>query len=76
MGSDGVVVDPPGFDDPACLRERAEDVFVEAFVAQAAIEGLDEGILYRLAGRDVVPLDAGLFDPPQHGVAGQLGAVV
>ena len=27
----------PGFDDPACHRQVAEDVFVEAFVAEAAV---------------------------------------
>ncbi len=76
MGSDGVVVDPPGFDDSSCLRERTEDVFVEAFVAQPAVEGFHEGVLNRPAGCDVVPLYACLFDPPQHSVAGQLGPVV
>jgi hypothetical protein len=76
MGSYGVVVDPPGFDDPACLRQRAEDVFVEAFVAEATIEGLYEGILHWLARRNVVPFDVGLFDPSQHSVAGQLRAIV
>ena len=30
----GVVVDPPFFDDPACLAEVREHVLVEAFVTQ------------------------------------------
>jgi hypothetical protein len=38
-------------------------VFVEAFVAQAAVEGLDEAILHRFAGRNVVPLDTTFLLP-------------
>jgi hypothetical protein len=71
MGSDGVVIDPPGFDDPVRLRERAEAMFVETF-ASSTIEGLDKGVLHRLAGRDVMPFDAGLLDPSQYGGTCQL----
>src|ERR1700704_458490 len=35
-----------------------------------------EAVLLRLAGRDVVPADAGRIRPAQDGVRGQLGAVV
>lgn len=52
----GVVIDPPpGFDDPLRLGERGEDMLVEALAPEATVEGFDEGILLRLAGRDVVP---------------------
>jgi len=37
---DGVVIDPPGFDDPNGLLEVGEQVLVEALVAQPAVERL------------------------------------
>ena len=49
--SSGVVVDLPCFDDPSGFGKVAEQVLVEAFVAQPAIEGLDEAVLGRLASR-------------------------
>ena len=64
----GVVVDPPFFDDLARLVEVGEQVLVEALVAQSAVEALDEPILHRFAGCDVVPLDATLLLPRQDGV--------
>jgi hypothetical protein len=39
------------------MVEIDEQAFVEEFVAHAAVEALDEAILHRFAGRDVVPLD-------------------
>ena len=39
MGSVGIIIDPPGLDDPACHWQANEHVFVEALVAEAAIEG-------------------------------------
>lgn len=76
MRPDRVVVDAPGLDDPPSLGECREDVLVEAFVAHPAIEALDDAVLHGLSGRDVVPLDALLGRPAQHGIAGQLRAVV
>ena len=76
MGSDGVVVDPPSFNDAPRLRKRDEDVLVQAFVAQPAVEALDEDVLHRLARRDVVPLDPGILGEAQDGPADQLCAVV
>ena len=58
------------------MRKRAEQRLVEQFVAQAAVETFDEGVLLRLARGDVMPLDAGLLRPAQDRHAGQLGAVV
>ncbi len=49
---------------------------VEAFVAEAAVQALHEGILHRLARGDVMPLDAAIFLPDQHRPAGQFRAVV
>ena len=73
VGSNGVVVDAPRLDDPPDLGDRGEDVLVEALVTEPAVEAFDEGILHRLARGDVVPLDAPLGRPAQHGIAGQLG---
>ena len=64
----GVVVDPPFFDDLARLLEVGEQMFVEALVAQSAVEALDEAILHRFARRDVVPFDTALVLPGQDGV--------
>ena len=44
MGSVMVVVDPPSLDDLASSVQSAEQVLVEAFVAEATIEALDEAI--------------------------------
>src|SRR5262249_19017923 len=48
----------------------------EAFVAQPADQALDEAVLHRLAGRDVVPGHAVGLLPGKDRVRGQLGAVV
>ena len=53
----GIVVDPPFFDDLACLAEVGEQVLVEALVTQAAVEALYEAILHGFAGGNVVPFD-------------------
>ena len=56
--SECVVVDPSFFDGSSGLWQAGEEVLVEALVAQSAIEALDEAVLGRLAGRDVVPFHA------------------
>jgi hypothetical protein len=48
-------------------RQRREQRLVQAFVAQAAIEALNEAVLHWLARRDVVPLDAPFLRPAQDG---------
>ena len=47
MGPLGVVVDPPGLDDLAGILEIEEPVFVEAFIAEPAVEAFDESVLGR-----------------------------
>ena len=54
MRSVGVVVDPPFFGDLTGLVEVGEQVLVQALVAQPSVEALNEPVLPRLAGRDVV----------------------
>ena len=49
-----VIVSPGGQNDPG-VSERGERRLVQALVAQPPIEALDEGVLRRLAGRDVMP---------------------
>ena len=58
------------------MRQRSEQRLVEAFVAQPPVEALDEGVLCRLAGRDIVPGDPPLGRPAQDRHAGQLRSVV
>jgi len=71
-----IVVDPPVFNDPARLSEDAEDVFIQAFVAQSAIEAFDKGILHWFSGRDVVPADARDLAPPEHGMRCHFRSIV
>ena len=76
MRPPGIVVDPPFLDDPAGCRQAAEQVHVEALVAEAAVQAFDEAVLHRLARGDVVPLDSMVFLPLQDRMRGQLGSVV
>lgn len=64
-----IVVDPPSFDDPTFHRQAPEQVFVQAFVAEAAVPALHEGIQDRFARRDVVALVAGVLRPAQDACA-------
>ena len=70
-----IVIVAPGFDIRARLVQADEHVLVQAFIAQAAVEALDECILDRLAGLDVVP-GKPVDRPAQDRNAGQLSAVV
>ena len=45
MWSSDVVLDAPGFDNDLGIDEVDELLDVEQFVAEAAVEGLDEGVL-------------------------------
>ena len=40
----GVVIDPPCFDDPACRGQAAEQVLVEAFIAEPPVEASYEPV--------------------------------
>src|SRR5690606_20365447 len=76
MRPDVVVVVAPQGQLSAGIGQAVEDLLVQAFVAQAAIEGLDVAVLLRLAGIDVMPFDAVLVGPLQDRLAGELGSVV
>jgi hypothetical protein len=56
------------------LRQR-EQRPVEELIPKTAVEALDEAILHRLAGRDIMPFDAGLICPCEDRVAGELAAI-
>ena len=43
----GVVLDPPGFDNDLGFEERAELFDVQEFIADAAVEAPDVGVLPR-----------------------------
>ena len=58
-----IVFDSSLFDLAARVVERDEDVFVQTFLSQAAVEALDEGILDRLARLDELQLHAALVGP-------------
>jgi hypothetical protein len=47
--SDLVVIEPPALDDSASFGQIGEDLLVQAFVTQLAVEALDEAVLLRLA---------------------------
>lgn len=71
----GVIIDAPSFEQGAGVRERAEQGLVEQFVAQTADERLGEGILDRLARRDVMPGDLVIVRPSQDGGRGEFGSI-
>jgi len=72
----GVVVLDPVADAGPRVIEAAEQRLVQKLVAHAAVEGLADAVLHRLARGDVVPGDPGLGAPGEDGVRGELGAVV
>ena len=74
MRPDVVVIVAPERQRSTGIGQAVEDFLVEAFVAQAAVEGLDVAVLLRLSGVDVVPLDAVVVGPFQDRLAGELGA--
>ena len=52
MGTFAIVLDAPFFDLAPRIVERNENVFIQAFLAQARIETLDVCVLDRLARFD------------------------
>lgn len=60
---------------PRCLTPKHR-LQKKAFVAEAAVQALDEAVVGGLAGRDVVSLDAVLLLPQQERARRQFSAVV
>ena len=75
MGAVGVVVIAPVGQRSAGVDQRREQGFVKQFIAQPSVEAFDEGVLRRLAGRDVVPVEFAFLGEGQDRVRGELGAV-
>lgn len=61
MGTHFIIVFMSILAYPTHFVEASEPVGVQALVAEAAVETLDEAVLHRLAGGDVVPLDRWLL---------------
>jgi hypothetical protein len=76
VGAVGVVVLAPVFDDDDGFGEAAELLEVEEFVAGAAVEGFDVGVLPRRSGLDERGLGPRVATPVSEGVGGQFRAVV
>ena len=76
MRSDLVVAAQPIFGDFARVDERLEEVCVEHFATEAAIEAFDERVLVGFAGLDVEDLDAFAATPIGEGLAQELRSVV
>src|SRR3954462_14114541 len=71
-----VVVAYPIRNPGASVIEAEEQGFVEKLVPHPAVEAFTEAVLHRLAPRNEMPVDLVLLRPGQHGIAGELGAVV
>jgi hypothetical protein len=59
VGPETMAIGAPGRQQLARFAERREQRLVERLVAQSRVEALDERILLRLPGLDVMPVDAG-----------------
>ena len=57
------------------MGQTIKHFFVEALVAKLTIEALDEAVLHRFAGRDIVPCNTALILPFQDRPTGQFAAV-
>ena len=71
-----VVIAAPSAKRQARMGEVIEDLFIEELVAQESVEAFDEGVLHRLAGRDIMPANASVVLPIEHCAAGQLCPIV
>lgn len=76
MRPDVVAVVAPDGQLAAGICQAVEDLFVQAFVAQTAVEAFDVAILLWFSGVDVVPFDAVVVGPLQDRLAGEPGAIV
>src|SRR3546814_15818667 len=71
-----VVIFGPGRDHCAGMIEVEEQRLVQKLITHPAIEALDIAVLHRLAGRDIMPLDADLAAPCEHPLRCPPGPVV
>jgi len=71
-----VVVRLPLGDLTTGVRQIEEPVFVQALIAEFAVEALDVAVLHRSPRRDEVQLDSVLIGPLVHHLADELRPVV
>lgn len=76
VGSVLIVVPTPILRLFAGICKAHEPVCVQAFRPGLAVEAFDESVLLRLAGGDVVPVEAGRLHPPQYLHAGEFSTVI
>ena len=70
-----LVVASPFLEGGARMDQRGAQYFVQELVSQPSLNLSYEGVLYRLARVDVVPVELAVGSPRQDGVAGQPSAV-
>ena len=51
-------------------------MFIQALIPQTTTKAFHKGVLGRLAGSDIVPIDAGVLAPLQDGMGRHLSAIV
>src|SRR6478752_2210200 len=71
-----VVVTSPRADDGACGVQALKPVVVQAFIAEATIEALDESVLRRFTWSDEFQLHAVVIGPLVQRPAGELRSLV
>lgn len=72
----GVVIFRAFPDHRAGMVKAVEQRLVQQLVPHPPVEGFHVGVLHRLAGRDVAPLDLLILAPGQDCIGGELGPVV
>ena len=72
----GVVVPAPRVEDAPGILDAGKPVFVEALIAEFAIEALDVRVLGRFSGSGEVDTPSVLVGPLVKGLACELGSVV
>lgn len=63
-----VVVYSPCLDELAGMEVASEQVLVETLVPEPSVEAFDKAVLHGLSRRDVMPFDAAVLLPSEHGV--------
>ena len=76
MRPDVVVVLSPKAEFASGIAQGNEDFFIEKLISKPCVKALDEAVFLRLAGGDIVPSDASLALPVEHGSGCELGSVV
>ena len=71
-----VVIDPPRFDLAPGVLDRQELIGVQTFIAELAVEGLDEAVFDGLSGPDEVEKDTALICPLIEDATSELRAVI